>query len=190
MPTPKTWRDYLAGLGRTAVTVPAGTQAANHANSTSPVSASLSNSTPGYTTLGGRYQFAAPATAATDFTLFAFTVPAGFTLYVTGVSISTLNTGAAVATTATVLDWSVAVSTSADLGAGSGATAKRVTVGTQGLIVGAAIGAAAPDITRPFDPALRVPSASIFHVIVQVPLGTATGSQVLRGDVQVNGYFE
>lgn len=186
----KTWREYMSGLGRTTLVAPAGTQTANHANSTSPTSASLSNSTPGYTTLGGRYQFAATGSAATDFTLFGYTVPTGYTLYVSGVSISTLNTGAAVATTATVLDWSVATSTSADLGAASGATAKRVTVGTQGFIVGAAIGVAANDVNRTFDPPLKVPAASIFHVIVQVPVGTATGSQVIRGDVLVNGWFE
>jgi hypothetical protein len=174
----KTYRDAFATRGRSTMLVPAGTQAANHANSTSPSSASLSNSTPGYTTLGGRYQFAAVGSAATDFTLFGFTVPTGSTLYVTGVTISTLNTGAAVATTATILDWSVAVSTSADLGAASGATAKRLPLGTQGFIVAAAIGAAAPDVVRVFDPPLVVASASIFHVIVQCPVGTATGSQV------------
>jgi hypothetical protein len=35
-----------------------------------------------------------------------------------------------------------------------------------------------------------VDGGRFFHIIVQVPVGTATVSQVIRGDVMVNGYFE
>jgi hypothetical protein len=77
-------------------------QTANHANSTSPASATLSNTAAGYTTLGGRYQFAALAGAATDYALFGFQVPAGIDLVIYGVRITAMNTVATVATTATV----------------------------------------------------------------------------------------
>lgn len=163
-------------------------QTANHANSTSPSSASLSNTAAGYATLGGRYQFAAPGGAATDFALFGFQVPAGFRAVITGVTITTVNTGAAVATTATILDWSLGIkSTAVSLAT---ASLRRVPLGVQGFIVGAAIGAVAAEIDRKFDPELVVEDGEFVHVIVQVPVGTATGSQVVRGDVMVHGYFE
>lgn len=173
-------------------------QTANHANSTSPTSATLSNTAAGYTTLGGRWQFAAPAGAATDFALFGYQVPTGLQLVVTGIRISSCNTGAAVATTATMLDWSIATNSSAvslattdALGPPPTAWApRRMTLGSQGFIVGAAIGACAPDINHAFTTPVVVDSGRFFHVIVQVPVGTATASQVIRGDVLVEGYFE
>jgi hypothetical protein len=61
----------------------------------------------------------------------------------------------------------------------------------QGFVVGAAIGACAADIVRDLSQApITVESGRFLHVIVQVPVGTATASQVIRGDVVVMGYFE
>jgi len=192
----KQWADVQVGRGLGAYQSPitAFGQTANHANSASPSSATLSNTAAGYTTLGGRYQFAAPAGAATDFALFGYQVPAGYQLYVTSVKISAINTGAAVATTATILDWGVGVNASAvSLATADGAgtwAPRRIPLGTQGFIVGAAIGAAASDVVMNFSPPLCVDASRFFHVILQVPVGTATASQVIRGDVTVNGYFE
>jgi len=191
----KPWDQVLAGLGRGGHQSPTTYgQTAQHANSTSPASASLSNTVPSYATLGGRFQFAAPAGAATDFALFGFQVPAGYQLYVNSVSVSAVNTGAAVAATATVLDWSVGVNSSA----GSLATAdsastwapRRVPLGVQAFPVGSGVGTVAGDLSRAFVTPLVVDSGRYFHVVVQVPVGTATGSQIVRGDVSVNGYFE
>lgn len=196
----KPFSEQLAGGGRGAYQSPVTTygQTANHANSTSPTSATLSNTAAGYTTLGGRYQFAAPAGAATDFALFGYQVPTGLQLYVTGIRISACNTGAAVATTATILDWGVGVNSSAVSLAtadtlGPPPTAwgpRRLPLDVQGFIIGAAIGACAPTIVHQFSTPLVVDSARFFHVILQVPVGTATASQVIRGDVLVEGYFE
>jgi hypothetical protein len=196
----KAWGDKLAsaGLYNNQAPLTPFAQTANHANSTSPASATLSNTAAGYTTLGGRYQFAAPAGAATDFALFGYTVPAGYQLYITSIVISACNTGAAVATTATLLDWSVAV----DSTAVSLATAdsfgppfvsmgpRRTALGMQGFIIAAGIGVCAPDIVRTFNPPLVAEPGRFAHVIVQVPVGTATAAQVIRGDVTVTGYFE
>jgi hypothetical protein len=90
-----------------------GVQLENHTNSTAPTSATLSNTAAGYTTLGGRFQFAAVAGAATDFALFGFQVPVGSRFICEGTHIETYNTGAAVATTATVLEWSMGFNSSA-----------------------------------------------------------------------------
>lgn len=189
------WHDVMAaqGMGAYQSPVTAFGQTANHANSTNPSSASLSNTAAGYTTLGGRFQFAAPAGAATDFALFAFQVPTPFKFYCTGVFISTGVTGAAIVT-ATLLDWSLGVNASnvslatVD-GAGTWAP-RRIPLGVQGFIAGAGIGVMAGEISRRFDPPLLVDSNRFLHAILQIPNGAATGSLVFRGDVMLTGYFE
>ena len=168
--------------------VAANSQNANYANSTVPTSATLSNTAAGYTTLGGQFQFAAVAGAETDYALFAFTVPVGFTFKATGIHISTVNTGAAVATTPTLLQWAVANNSSNVSLATAGLT--RTALGLQSFAVGAAVGAMATDLDVPFDAPLRTDGNRLFHVILKMPLGTATASQVIRGTVQVRGYFE
>jgi hypothetical protein len=60
----------------------------------------------------------------------------------------------------------------------------------QSWIVAAGIGAPVECIKRKFGVPLVVDGGRFFHVIVQVPIGTATASQVIRGDVFVNCYFE
>lgn len=168
--------------------VAANAQTAQYANSAAASNATLGNTAASYTTLGGNWQFAAVAGAETDFPLFGFTVPAPFTLYVTGIRISSFNFGAAVATTPSLLQWAVANNSSAVSLATAGLT--RTTVGVQSFAVGAAVGAAASDIDMAFETPLRTDGGRIFHVILRMPVGTNTASQVLRGMVAVRGYFE
>ncbi len=190
------WETQLASMGRGSHQNPATYgQTANHANSTNPASATLSNTAAGYASLGGRYQFVAPASASTDFALFAFQVPTGYQLYVYGVSISAVNTGAAVATTPTIMEWSLGVNASAlSLATGdSGTTAwapRRIPLGLQSFLVGAAVGAQADDVDRDFPVPYVVDSGRYLHIILQVPIGTATVSQIIRGTVTVHGFFE
>lgn len=192
------WNETRAIMGNGAYQSPitAFAQTANHTNSTSPTSATLSNTAAGYTTLGGKFQFAAPVGAVTDFALFGYQVPVGFQLNITNFNMSAVNTGAAVATTATVLDWAVglnasAVSLATADGAGTWAP-RRIPLGIQGWIVAAGIGSASgnQDINLNLRTPWVVDSGRFFHVIVQVPIGTATASQVIRGDVFVGGYFD
>lgn len=192
----KPWFDVLASMGRGGHQSPISTfgQSANHANSTSPVSATLSNTAAGYTTLGGRFQFAAPGGAATDFALFAFQVPAGYQLFVNSISIACLNTGAIGGLTGTILDWAIGINSSAVSLATADGTGtwgpRRIPLGMQGFPISAAIGAQPVDITRRFDTPLVVDGGRFLHVIIQIPAGLATASQVLRGDVVINGCFE
>ena len=186
----------ISGLG-SAYLPTTGAQSTNHANSTSPTSATLSNTAAGYATLGGRYQFAAPVGAATDFVLFGYQVPTSFRLIVTGIRISACNTGAAVATTATMLDWGIATGSTAvslattDAIAASPTTApRRLPLGHQGFIIGAAIGACAESIQMSFLSPITVESGRFLQVTLQVPVGTATASQVIRGDVFVDAHWE
>lgn len=191
----RTWGETLSLLGRGGYQSPVTTfaQTTNHANSASPTSATLSNTAAGYTTVGGRFQFAAVAGAATDFALFGYQVPAGFQFIVTGISITCAVTGLAVVT-ATILDWSIGINASAVSLAtadGSGTWApRRIPLGTQGFIALAGIGVNGPEIRRDFNPPLVINSGRFLHVILQVPAGAATALLVFRGDVTITGYFE
>ena len=175
-------------------------QTLNWTNSTEPVNATLSNTAAGYTTLGGQWSFAAPAGAVTDFLLFGYTVPAAAagsfnrTMLVKGVCIDAVNVGAAVATTATVLQWAVSVgATAASLATTESATAKahrRVALGVQSWIVGAAIGAPAESIWLDCSQApLMAEPGTIIGILVRVPIGTATASQVIRGTCTIIGHY-
>ena len=197
----KPYADKLIGFGRGAYQSPLTTfsQTTNHTNSTSPTSATLSNTAAGYTTLGGRYQFAAVVGAATDYALFGYQVPAGYQMYVSGVRISSCVTGAVITTTSTTLDWGIGVNSSAvSLATADGAgtwAPRRIPLGMQGYTLAAPTGPApvgycAPDITVNFNSPIVVDGGRYFHVILQIPVGSATASQVFRGDVFVNAYFE
>lgn len=185
----KPWSHVLASLGRGPVDNPfTGAQLAQWANSAEPTSATLSNTAAGYTTLGGKFQFAAVAGAATDYALFGFTVPAPANLFITGIDIDTWNTGAAVATTATLLTWGLAVgSTAVSLAT---ATATRIGLGAQSFAVGAAVGSVANRISKQFQTPLFCGPGRFVHVILRMPVGTATASQVIAGMVNIEGYFE
>jgi hypothetical protein len=163
-------------------------QAANYANSAVPANATLSNTAAGYTTLGGQFQWVAVGSAETDFALFGFTVPAPYSYVCTGIDIDTINLGAAVATTATVMQWFV----SPDQTAISLATAtnRRTTLGIQTFAIGAAIGASTNSIIRDFANAPLVTNPGRIIVIgVKMPVSTATASQLIRGVVAVKGFF-
>ena len=191
------WPTQQVGMGNSAIQAPSGStvgQTGNYANSAAPVSATLSNTAAGYTTLGGQFQFAAVAGAETDYALFGYQVPAGQTLVIRGIWIDTMNTGAAVATTATSLQWALGVGSSAvSLATADGAAAKspaRVALGNQVFPIAAAIGAQATRIDVNLDAPLVVNPTEFIHVILKMPLGTATASQVIRGIVGINAYFE
>ena len=113
---------------------------------------------------------------------------------VRGIWIDTMNTGAAVATTATWLQWSLGVGCSAvTLATAEGAAAKapaRLALGNQVFPIAAAIGAQAARIDVNLDAPLVINAGEYLHIIVKMPLGTATASQVIRGVVGVNGFFE
>lgn len=191
------WPTVQGGMGNSSIQNPTGTavgQTANYANSAVPVSATLSNTAAGYTTLGGQFQFAAVAGSETDYALFGYQVPTGNTLIVRGLWIDTINTGAAVATTATVLQWALAIGSSAvSLATADGAASKspaRLALGFQSFPIGAAIGAQATTIDKNFDSSIVVNSGEFLHIILKMPVGTATASQVIRGVIGINGYLE
>lgn len=206
MATNRLWASQMAGMELSAVQSPPGAaaaQLANYANSAAPASATLSNTAAGYTTLGGQFQFAAVAGAETDYALFAYQVPVGSVtqpgknLVIRGVWIDTVNTGAAVATTPTLLQWALGAGSSAvslataDSLTAAGRAPRRIALGTQSFPVGAAIGAdSGKRIDVNLDAPVIVAAGTFVHIILKMPVGTATASQIIRGVVGVNGYFE
>lgn len=197
--TNRLWPTAMTGMGLGSMTsLTAGL--ANYANSAAPVSATLSNTTAGYTTLGGQFQFAAVAGAETDYALFGFQVPAATTavtgrnLVIRGVWIDSVNTGAANGATATVLQWSLgAGATAVSLAQADGAAARAravVPLGYQAYAAAAPIGSSPPRIDINLDAPIVVEPASFVHIILKVPVGLATASQIIRGVVGFNGYFE
>lgn len=197
------WAATKAGQGLSGVQygsgAPAG-QTANNVNSTVPATATLSNTAAGYTTLGGRFVFAAVAGTETDFALFAFQCPTpttsltGRSLVIRGIWIHTFNAVVAVATTPTVLEWSLAVGSSAvSLATADAAAArspKRIALGVQAFVVGTLAGASAQEIDVNLDAPLVVEPGAYLHVILRIPYGTATATELFRGQVGLNAYWE
>lgn len=199
------WATAMAGIECGSYHNPRGAavgQSANYVNSTAPASATLSNTAAGYTTLGGQFQFAAVAGAETDFALFAFQVPVAAAaggnrnLVIRGVRIEAYNMGAASATTPTLLQWALGVgSTAVSLATADSLTAgtrapRRIALGVQSIPIGTAIGGNAAPIDVNLDAPLYVAAGSFLHVILRMPVGTATAAQIIRGTVLINGYYE
>lgn len=186
------WQNTLSALGYNAAASPtAYTQLASYANSAAPANAALSNTAAGYATLGGQYGFAAVAGVETDYALFAIAIPSPYTFYATGAHISLYNTGAVGGAGLTTLQWSLGVGSSAVSLATAGTYPPlRITLGSQSLPTTAAIGQNAPDIVTVFGTPYAVQPGRFVHVILKMPVGSATASQVLRGTVRIDGYFE
>ena len=206
MDSGKDWGTLMVGMGQSSISIPDGvasSQSANFVNSAAPASATLSNTAAGYTTLGGQFQFAAVAGAETDYALFGYQNPAGSAtvqgknLIITGIRIDTFNTVAAVATTATVLQWSLgAGSTTVSLATtdstiAAGRAPRRIPLGIQTMPIGTAVGAmATPTIDITFSSPIIVEPSTWLHVVLKMPIATATATEIIRGMVLINGYFE
>jgi hypothetical protein len=168
------------------------TQLANYANSAAPASATLSNTAAGYTTLGGQYQFAAQATNETDFALFGWQNPSPYTFFVTGVRIGEMiNTVAAVGATPSVYQWGVGFDSSAvSLATAAPYSPMKVALGYQSFAAAAAIGSVQPGISWVPGTPMPVHPGKFLHVILKQVLGLATATEIFRGAVVIDGYFE
>lgn len=154
------------------------------ANSAAPANATLSNTAAGYSTLGGLFSFVAVAGAATDYALFNYVPTRDFVC--TGFHAEAWNTGAAVATSPTTLVWGIGHD-GATVNLSTGAH-RRQAVGMQSFPVGAAIGAGADrSIDVSLEPVVTRAGRSL-TIILRMPSGAATASQVVQGLVNVKGY--
>ncbi len=197
-PSPRTAREVASGMAQNAVTSPTTfLQLANFANSAEPASASLSNTAAGYSTLGGKFQFAAVAGAATDYALFGFQVPSPYTLYVSSIRISqlvvkSLTTGF---TAPAIFAWGAAFNSSAvSLATAAPYSPMRVALGQQTVggtavaTVGTVVG---NDINWAPGTPIAVFSTRFLHIILQIPILAVAGTAcVLYGHCAIDGWFE
>jgi hypothetical protein len=137
--------------------------------------------------MGWRWQFAAVAGAVTDYALFGVTIPAGSKFICEGIHIETYNTVVAVATTPTIFEWSMWFNSSAV----SLATANiiRRQVGCQNFQIGAGVWACATPLDINFITPEVVESGRFLHVILNMPVWTATATEIFRGTVTIKGRF-
>jgi len=169
---------------------------ATYVNSTNPTAAAPSNTAltanlPGG--LGGQGAVTAAAAAATDGIWGSYQVPAasvnlaGRRLVIRGVTIDAVNNGAAVATTATTIQFCLAIGhTAVSLVTAEAATTKaprRISLGFMTWAVGAAIGQQ-PQNGRIFcdlgDAPIFVNPGEFVQLVGKFLVGTATASQVIN----------
>jgi len=199
----KPWSHILCGSGLNIMQSPHGqsvSQTANFANSIAPVSATLSNTAAGYTTLGGQYQFAATATNETDWALFVYQVPVGAAatngknMYVTSVTVSPMVVTGAATANATVFFWSCATNGAVSLATPDSVNVigpRRVPLGVTAFPAAAAIGSVSQGFTYDFEDApIFEPNGNYFIIALKQFNGAATSSLVFRGHVTITGYFE
>ncbi len=181
------------------------TQTALWTNNTVPGTAALSNTAASYATMGGEFLFAAVAGVETDFCLFGFQVPTDVAggmnrdLLIRGICIRTEAQGAAVGATGCVLQWGLAVGSSAVSLATAEVTTtssavkgpRRKAIGMQGFVAAAPVGTEAQMIDCYFgDSPLFAESGSFVQVILRVPVGTLGGGSTFRGTVDIDAQYE
>jgi hypothetical protein len=186
----RAYDDFLGSMAlNTAHNPQTGAQLLVYGNSAEPANAALSNTAASYNAFGGKYQFAAPVGAVTDFLLFCATVPDPANLKIKRIRIEAKNIGAIVATSATELEWFCMTNmTGATLVSTTGA---RIPLGLQTFPIGAAIGATANVIDIDLTAlGLQCAPGRNFGIGLRIPGGTATASQVIKGTVTPLGTFE
>lgn len=211
--TTKPWPHQMACMGQMAYqgqnggTMGTTALYPNATAATTVTGAALSQTVPIATGLGGQAGIVA-AVPGVDGCVTAFQVPTGGVnqtprnLIITGIRIDAVNIGAAVATTASVLSWSLAFGAtggtipslaqaeSASFATGTAKAWRRVPLGVQSWIVGAAIGAAAEQITVSFDAPVVVNPGQWVAAVAKFIVGTATASQVIWCVVSFDAYYE
>jgi hypothetical protein len=217
--TTKPWAHAQGGMGMNAAILQNGMNATTVVPTTAgntnqvilPTTQAGSNSAPNAAMagLGGQFLMTAQATnvaAAGDMIgcYYLNPVPSinitGRNLYITGVTITCANTGAAVATTPTLLVWGLAwghtaVSlATAETGTFVTATThspRRIPLGMCSAAVGTAVGGLySNEIRRTFDAPIVVRPGEYIATTVRFRVGTATASQEVFYTVMFNGYWE
>jgi hypothetical protein len=217
--TAKPWAQAQSGMGMNSAVLQNGmnsttvvpTTAGNTNQLILPTTQAGSNSAPNAAMLGlgGQFLMTAQATnvaAAGDMIgcSYANPVPSinitGRNLYITGVSIACANTGAAVATTPTLLVWglawghtnvSLATLETGTFVTGTTHSPRRIPLGMCSAAVGTPIGGMYDrEINRTFDAPIVVRPGEFIATTVRFRVGTATASQEVFYTVMFNGYWE
>jgi hypothetical protein len=208
--TNKAWSSQMAGMGQMGYQGQAGgtmgTSALlpNATAATVVTGGALSQTVPIATGFGGQAGIIA-AVPGIDGFVTAYLNPAGSitqpprNLTIKGVKISSVNIGAAVATTASVLQWSLAfggaslnlaVAEAATLTAATVKSFRRVPLGLTSWIVGDPVGEQAPEISVSFDCPVVVFPGEYVATVAKFIVGTATASQVIWCTVSFDAHWD
>lgn len=213
--TNRSWAAQMTGMGQHASqgqsggTMGSTASLPNAAAATTVTGTALSQTVANKTGLGGEAGIIA-AVAGIDGIIFSYQNPVGSVtqpprnLTIMGMRISAVNIGAAVATTASIVQWSLAYGAIIVAGtippltttevntlvAASVKSYRRIPLGLSSFVVGAAIGAQAPDITVKFDAPVTILPGEWMAVTAKFIVGTATASQVIWCNVMFDGHFD
>jgi hypothetical protein len=211
MATNMTWTNQMSSCGLGLQGMNGGTMGSPQvqwANTALPTAAAATNTSAALGAfLGGIFLMNAPATSATDVIIASYQNPAGGvnqtprTMKLRGIKIDCVNTGAAVATTASTfgvaLAWGgtqVSLGTvTADSGSFVNNTAKARRIQPIGVIsfpVAAAVGAASTPIQFDFEAPIIINPGEFIQVVAKILVGTATASEVFQWIVSPNLYHE
>lgn len=207
--TNMTWANQMAscGLGMQQLNGgSAGSPQVQWANTALPTAAAATNTTAALGAfLGGLFLMNAPATSATDVIIASYQNPLGGvnqtprTMKLRGIKVDCVNSGAAVATTATTfavaVAWGGTALTLAQVETASFANntvkARRIQpIGVISFPVGAAIGAQANGIQFDFEAPLIINPGEYVQVVAKILVGTATASEVFQWIISPNLYHE
>jgi hypothetical protein len=199
----KPWSAQMSSSGKAAYQAPltAFGQTANWSNSAAPTTRSLSNTTPGETTLGGLTSWTPTTTADTDYVLFGYQVPSGYDLFITDIVIDNTVAGAANPATALAMEFALGINaTAVSLATADSVSTppytlgpRRVALGQQVVPASAAIGTQATGgrIVLSLVTPLQVNSGDYVTLIMRAgQTQTATASEVIRTSAYIGGYFE
>ena len=187
----RTYDDYLGAIGYNGYTNnQTGVQFLQWANSAEPANATLSNTVAGYSGIGGKYQFAAPAGAVTDYLLFGVAITDPTTLKIKGVRITAKSIGAVgSATIPTELEWFIVTNMATVSLAAAGAI--RIPLGIQTFPINTPIATIATEIVVNLtNMAIRCDPGKAIGIGVRIPGGAATASQVIKGTITPISTFE
>jgi hypothetical protein len=193
--TNKSWQQQMASIMRNAQINPTTFAQTGSALTAAPTTVTPSNTAAAYTTLGGDYAVALTVASENPLSVFAFTIPAPYTFYLTEIQFALPFVTTTIGVTGIpVIEW-VAVSNcaSADINTGGG---QRFPLGIN-FTYTAATQAAGLFLTsggnllwNPDVPIVCLPG-TVLHIGYKVFITSAAATPgVTRGSIYVDGYFE
>lgn len=176
---------------------------AAYQNSAAPTIITLSNTVPGSTSLGGLYQFAAPAGAVTDYCIAAYQAPipsatsGNQNLYITDISIQAMVTGTTSATTPTAMIFGMGIGSTApslatvdSIVAGTRAP-RRLPLGNITIPTGTTSGTTVTqNIAKVFPAPMLIDAGTYFQLICRMNVGTATAGENIVLTVSIGAVWE